>query len=246
MARERPTDEKPVVPGPVNEQILRDLRMRLMRGELAPGEVLTHRRLAEKLDVSPQPVRDALRQLVAERALEVVNGNRSVAVPRLNLARIHDLKTIREGVEGLAARLAAERWRPHELARIEAILAETADGGDMPEASRNQRFHFAIYAASQSEVLLPLISSLWLQFGPYLPRASQLTEGRIGAGDNYHREIVEALRKRDADAAEAAIVADIGQAMDLLLTHGLDDARSAGSGSQGSFQAPFLSTQRST
>jgi DNA-binding GntR family transcriptional regulator len=217
-------DEKTVTPGPVNERIMRDLRMRLMRGELAPGEILTHRKLAEQLDVSPQPVRDALRQLVAERALEVVNGNRSVAVPRLDRVKLFDLKTIRQGVEGLAARLAAERWKPHEMTQIEAILAETADGGDMPEASRNQRFHFAIYAASQSEVLIPLISSLWLQFGPYLPRAGQLTDGKIGAGDMYHREIVSALRARDADAAEAAIKADIGQAMDLLLNHGLGDA----------------------
>lgn len=212
-----------VVSGPANERIMRDLRMRLMRGELAPGEILTHRKLAEQLDVSPMPVRDALRQLVAERALEVANGNRSVAVPRLNRAKLHDLKTIREGVEGLAARLAAERWRPHELAQIEAILAETADGGGSPDASRNQRFHFAIYAASQSQVLLPLIGSLWLQFGPYLPRAGQLAGGKIGAGDRYHREIVAALRDRDPDAAEAAIIADIGQAMDLLLTHGLGD-----------------------
>lgn len=215
-------------PGPVNERIVRDLRTRLMRGELAPGEILTHRKLAEQLDVSPMPVRDALRQLVAERALEVANGNRSVAVPRLNHAKLHDLKTIREGVEGLAARLAAERWKPHELAQIEAILAETADGAGTPDASRNQRFHFAIYAASQSQVLLPLIGSLWLQFGPYLPRAGQLAGGKIGAGDKYHREIVEALRARDADAAETAIVADIGQAMDLLLTHGLGDTGSGG------------------
>ena len=77
-------------------------------------------------------------------------------------------------------------------------------------------------------MLLPLIGSLWLQFGPYLPRAGQLAGGKIGAGDKYHREIVEALRARDADAAEAAIVADIGQAMDLLLTHGLGDTGSGG------------------
>ena len=224
MGENRPMDDKGAQPGPVNERIMRDLRMRLMRGELAPGEVLTHRKLAEQLDVSPQPVRDALRQLVAERALEVANGNRSVAVPRLDRAKLHDLKTIREGVEGLAARLAAERWQPHEMARIEAILAETADGSGTPEASRNQRFHFAIYAASQSQVLLPLISSLWLQFGPYLPRAGQLAGGNIGTGDQYHREIVQALRNRDADAAEAAIVADIGRAMNLLLTQGLGDA----------------------
>lgn len=202
---------------PVNARITRTLRDQIMRGERAPGEIITIRRLAEQLDVSPMPVRDALRQLVAERALEIVNGNRSVAVRPLDIARLHDLRNIRENLEGLAARLAAERWLPHQLARIEAILAASEAGGDEPDLAKNMEFHFAIYAASQSAVLLPLIESLWLQFGPYLRRVREIAGDRLGTGDTYHREAVEALKRRDAECAQAAIVADISRAMTLLI-----------------------------
>lgn len=208
---------------PANIRIARELRLQLMRGEREPGEILTHRKLAEQLGVSPMPVRDALRQLLAERALVVANGNRSVAVPQLDLARLYDLKTVRENLEGTAARLAASRWRPHQLARIEAIL-EASETTGTPDLSRNLDFHFAIYEASQSEVLLPLIESLWLQFGPYLTRVKALAGDTMGTGDTYHRRVVEALRARDEEAAQRAIVADISGAMTLLFS---DDAVAA-------------------
>ncbi|SLN53540.1 GntR family transcriptional regulator [Roseisalinus antarcticus] len=210
-------DRRPAGPEPANLRIARELRLQLMRGERAPGEILTHRRLAEQLGVSPMPVRDALRQLLAERALVVANGNRSVAVPQLDSARLHDLKTIRENLEGTAARLAARRWQPHQLARIEAIL-ESSETTGRPDLGKNVDFHFAIYKASQSEVLLPLIESLWLQFGPYLSRVTAMAGASMGTGDTYHRQVVEALRTRDEDAAERAIIADISRAMTLLLS----------------------------
>jgi DNA-binding GntR family transcriptional regulator len=67
-------------------------------------------------------------------------------------------------------------------------------------------------------VLLPIIESLWLQFGPYLRVASERFDGREGRGTNFHVEIVQALERQDGKAARAALEEDIGRAFELVMT----------------------------
>ncbi len=192
------------------------LRHDIMCGRYAPGEVMTLRKLAVKFEMSPMPVRDALRQLVAERALVVVNGNRSVAVPDFDTQRLRDIRAVRQNLEGMAARLAAERRTEQQLGEIERAL-EMSETGSVPDLERNLEFHFAVYAASQSTVILPLIESLWLQFGAYLRRVIEMVGTSLGTGDQHHRDVFDAIRDRDGDAAGDAIVRDIARAMDMLL-----------------------------
>jgi DNA-binding GntR family transcriptional regulator len=85
-------------------------------------------------------------------------------------------------------------------------------------AEQNRAFHFAIYRRSGSAVLLPIIESLWLQFGPYLRLASERFDGREGRGTHFHREIVSALVEGDGKAARAALESDIGRSFDLVMT----------------------------
>ena len=67
-------------------------------------------------------------------------------------------------------------------------------------------------------MLLPIIESLWLQFGPYLRIASERFDGREGRGTNFHLDIVAALARGDGAAARAALESDIGRAFDLVMT----------------------------
>jgi DNA-binding GntR family transcriptional regulator len=85
-------------------------------------------------------------------------------------------------------------------------------------AEQNRAFHFAIYRQSGSTVLLPIIESLWLQFGPYLRVASERFDGREGRGTNFHVEILAALACGDGNAARAALESDIGRAFELVMT----------------------------
>jgi DNA-binding GntR family transcriptional regulator len=85
-------------------------------------------------------------------------------------------------------------------------------------AEQNRAFHFAIYRRSGSAVLLPIIESLWLQFGPYLRVASERFDGRDGRGTNFHVAIVAALAQGDGKAARNALESDIGRAFDLVMT----------------------------
>jgi len=196
------------------------LRAELMDGRHRPGDVLTLRSLAARFGVSPMPVREALRQLGAERAL-TVSPSGSVMVPELDPKRLADLKHVRLLLEGRAAELAASAITVRDLTVLRQTLHDRVSGHDqgaaLPDLAQNRIFHFLIYRASGSDVLLPLIESLWLQFGPYLRIVTQRVGTALGAGDQHHCEVVDALSARDPSAARQAMERDISRAMDILL-----------------------------
>lgn len=210
----------PVQRETVQGQIYLALRDKLMRGGFEPGRKLKVAELAEIFGASAMPVREALNRLIAERGLESL-PNRTVRVPALTNERLEDLKQARFAVEGLAAARAAARTTPALIARLRALIGAQSqtDEDHFSEASaeQNRAFHFAIYQQSGSAVLLPIIESLWLQFGPYLRVASETFDGRDGRGTNFHTALVEALERGDEDGARAALEADIGRAFDLVM-----------------------------
>ena len=204
----------------VQESVYAALRDRLMRGGFEPGQKLKIGELAAAFGTSAMPVREALNRLAAERAIESM-PNRSVRVPALSKAALQDLMETRFAVEGLAVARAALNMSAETLARLRELIdaqSET-DAEHVSEASaeQNRAFHFTIYRESGSTVLLPIIESLWLQFGPYLRVASERFDGREGRGTNFHVENVEALARRDGGAARAALESDIGRAFELVM-----------------------------
>src|SRR5690349_10332353 len=180
----------------VQDRVYSVLRDRLMRGGFEPGQKLKIAELATALGTSAMPVREALNRLAAERAIESM-PNRSVRVPSLSRESWRDLMEARFAVEGLAVSRAAIHMDEATLLVLRQLI--TAQNGTDAEhvseasAEQNRAFHFAIYRRSGSAVLLPIIESLWLQFGPYLRVASERFDGREGRGTNFHVEIVEAL-----------------------------------------------------
>lgn len=204
----------------VQERVYGVLRDRLMRGGFEPGQKLKIAELASALGTSAMPVREALNRLAAERAIESL-PNRSVRVPSLSKDALHDLMETRFAVEGLAVARAAANMTPETLALLRELIAAQSetDSEHISEASaqQNRAFHFTIYKQSGSTVLLPIIESLWLQFGPYLRVASERFDGREGRGTNFHVEIVSALEHGDGNAAQAALESDIGRSFELVM-----------------------------
>jgi DNA-binding GntR family transcriptional regulator len=205
----------------VQERVYGVLRDQLMRGGFEPGQKLKIAELADALGTSAMPVREALNRLAAERAVEAL-PNRSMRVPALSKDALHDLMETRFAVEGLAVDRAATNMDAATLARLrELIVAQSqTDAEHISEASaqQNRAFHFTLYRRSGSTVLLPIIESLWLQFGPYLRVASERFDGREGRGTNFHVEMVEALARADGKAARAALESDIGRAFELVMS----------------------------
>ena len=204
----------------VQERVYSVLRDRLMRGGFEPGQKLKIAELAQALGTSAMPVREALNRLAAERAIESM-PNRSVRVPSLSRESLRDLMEVRFAVEGLAVLRAATNMDEATLGVLRDLIAtqteKDAEHVSEESAEQNRAFHFTIYRRSGSAVLLPIIESLWLQFGPYLRVASERFDGREGRGMNFHVEIVEALSRGDGETARKALESDIGRAFDLIL-----------------------------
>jgi DNA-binding GntR family transcriptional regulator len=206
----------------VNERVYAAIREGLVGGRFVPGKSVTLRGLAAELDVSPMPVRAAVTRLVAEGAL-AITPTRRVSVPRMSRARFEELMRVRVLLEGEAAERAlpaidgerARRIRAHDDA-LEACLAAGDVGGYM---AANHAFHFAIYAAEPSIVLVPLIETLWLQFGPFM-RNVYAGLDMSGVIDQHERAL-EAIARKDARALRAAIEADIADGMSIIGRTGL-------------------------
>jgi len=193
------------------------LRDAFTRGAFAPGDVVSLRTLADQLGVSMTPVREAVRRLVAEGAL-VDTPSRTLMVPAFDARRAADLMAARLALEHLVLDRAMDRIDAAGIDALEAILNRAKDGpGQTPDLVANHAFHFALYRQSGSEVLLPLIEGLWLQYGAYLnliinrPAAGQIAEHA------HHHEIVAALRAGDRAAAHRALEADVSRSFKFLI-----------------------------
>ncbi len=206
----------PVERDTMQERVYGELRRALMRGHFAPGAVLVVRLLADQFGTSQMPVRDALARLVAEQAVEVT-PSRSLVVPVLSAERCREVQEIRVNLEGRAAELAAahvaeadiEELRVHDLAMRRAVNARDAEG----YVVANWSFHFALYAVSRRPVMLRIIESLWLQIGPSLRgcideifRAAEVSPVLTV---DHHRDMLEALGRRDAAALRDAVAGDL-------------------------------------
>lgn len=207
---------KPIDSTTLHERAYRQLKAALMTGMFRPGEPVTLRGLAEAFGTSVMPIRDAVRRLVSERALEMPSS-RSVRVPLLSLRDFDNLVHLRVLLEGEAAALAASAVSSSEVAKIEQLHLEVAKHFSMGQISKfivaNQQLHFAIYAASKNPLLLSIIEILWLQGGPYLTLVIEHfsdEHARSATVDfSEHQRIVEALKKGDSERARKAIQGDI-------------------------------------
>jgi DNA-binding GntR family transcriptional regulator len=210
---DRTTRKKAAAPrrrGAVRDHVLAELRRGLMVGAFVPGQVMSLRKLATRFQTSPMPVREALTELFAANALEEL-PNRSVRVPLMSPGRLKELFRVREHLEGLAAKDACRKCTPALIDALErinrklrqAIAARTIEAA----LAANQEFHFTLYRAAESEVLMPLIESLWLQSGPTM-YFSLLAPGAPWDA-SAHAEILRALRAGDAAAVHRALSQDI-------------------------------------
>jgi len=209
---------------PLHNQVYERVRDAIMAGRFLPGQTLSMQAIAEALGTSTMPVREALRRLASEGAVDI-RPKRAVRIPDASRGPLREVGELRIAIEGLAADKAARQIEAREIAHLEDInrAADNALDGDrlLDYLALNQRFHFALYRAARMDVGLGIIEGLWLRMGPvqglYTPEAIEI-------GTTKHREIIEALRAGDPEAARSALVADIRIGLDLLLERVPPDA----------------------
>ncbi|SFT88226.1 transcriptional regulator, GntR family [Pseudovibrio denitrificans] len=202
---------------PVHEQVYRQLRERILFGGFLPGKAVTLRGLADELGVSAMPVREAVRRLIAENALEL-HGNRRVSIPDVSQEIVDEIWSARRLLEVELASKALLHLGDDDIKALQDIddqIDLALETGDVEGYMRgNYEFHFYLYSKSRSEVLIKLVKNLWVQFGPFM----RLVYGRSGTAnlEDQHKQALEALKARDQKALQTALEEDIAQGMGFI------------------------------
>jgi DNA-binding GntR family transcriptional regulator len=160
----------PATPLKIGEQhpqlfaVVRDkLRERILSGEFTPGDRLVEGRLSDEMGVSRIPVREALRALAAE-GLVTIEPRRGASVSVLSDAVAHDMIEVRATLEGLNAKLAAQRRDQGTVVRLQAFLDEGSTAARTDSLERflalNSEFHEMLATIAGNVVLTDLMRSL--------------------------------------------------------------------------------------
>ena len=188
----------------LEEMVFSRLEEEILSGELTRGTALGEIALSKRLGVSRTPVRGALHRLAEEGLVEIL-PNRGATVIGINIDDLVDIYNIRERLEGLASALAAKRATVDEISRLtEAVeLAEFYISKNDAEHIKelDTVFHSIIYAASGSRFLSRTLSELHRKIKSYRKRSLSVP-GRLERSADEHREILEAIRRGDAEEAD--------------------------------------------
>jgi len=202
--------------------VARVLQEAIVSGELAPGTRLGEVALARSLGVSRTPIREALLILRSERLIDMP-PNRPAVVRSFTADDLHEMHSVRAVLEGYAARAAAERLTDEALVRLTETTARygrlVGEDESLPRlVEENLIFHETIVEAAASELLASMIRQVTVVPIIFRSYMTYSRENRDTAW-RHHRQILEALRRRDADAAEITMKAHVIWARDVARAH---------------------------
>lgn len=226
---------KPIAITSLAEEAFGKLVQAITSGEFEPGQKLSESELARRLGISRGPLREALGRL--EGRLVMRTPRLGVSVIDFNREDLEQLFLVREALEGMAARLAAERMTASELGHLQDLLQhhasqpELASGSAYYQRSSDEDYHFTIVRAARCERLEQmLLDELYYQLRIQRLRSST-RPGRAQQALGEHREVLEALASRNPDAAEGTMRHHIRNArlsaLSVLDQEGNDSAQPA-------------------
>lgn len=188
----------------LREIVSDEIRAMILSGELAAGERLYEDRLAERLGVSRNPVREALRELESTGLVEVI-ARRGAYVTNFEPERARQILELRQVLEAYAAELAARNRTDDDLKEMRHCLEQgraAAAADDLVTAATYHReFHKLIERASQNEYLEPTVGPLRHQTELVFSRLAN-TRGVLSWDE--HDRLLDAIERHDAEEARAA------------------------------------------
>ncbi|RAI43018.1 transcriptional regulator [Rhodoplanes roseus] len=198
---------------PLGEAVFRALCGALRDGAYRPGDRIVEDEVAQKLEVSRTPVREALGRLLAKGLIEHAGG-RGMVVRRPDAAEVLELYAMREILEGAAARLAAIQATPPEVDTLRDLADGFAGAADDPRALArlNRLLHEAIVRAARNRFLDAALREMQDAIALLGPTTFNVG-GRPTTAVAEHAAIVGAIAARDADTAEQAARAHIREAL---------------------------------
>lgn len=227
---------RPATRRKLSEEILGQFRGLLRQGRLGPGDRLPpERELARIFGVSRNSVREAMRALEEQGVLVSRRGDGTYVTDpeaaafepplagavRAQRRRLSDIFAFRRAVEPEVAALAAQHASEGDLSRLEAVLAEQEDclGRELDESDLDAEFHRILARACRNGVFLSVLTGVQDVLAETRTQALRDPSRRKGSLES-HRRILEALRRRDSQAARKAMAAHLASVEKGLLGAG--------------------------
>ncbi|WP_110657460.1 GntR family transcriptional regulator [Salinicola halimionae] len=203
----------------LHDRIVERLHVLITEGELKPGERINERELADRLEVSRTPLREALRVLAAEK-LVTISPNYGATVTRMTHQEISDTFELMSALERFSGELACQRMTEDELADVrdthETMLSHW-QRQDLPAYYRaNQRIHDLINRAARNEALRQTYLSLNRRLHP-LRLSSNRSEGKWRKAVEEHRDMLNALEARNGPELGALMERHLLEKRDAVL-----------------------------
>jgi DNA-binding GntR family transcriptional regulator len=197
------------------DRVYQLLKKTILEGKIPLGARLIEKDLAQRLNVSRSPLREAIQRLQFEGLVRTVPRKGSYVI-EFSEKELLDVFQVREHLEGLAAQLAADRMTPVQLDAIEQVLLQAQavlgdDHASYPQASERD-FHEAILDASRNDRLADMMRTLRWQF-QLLRRRSGASHRRAHIALQEHFAILEALRAGDGELARQRMCEHIQNSM---------------------------------
>jgi DNA-binding GntR family transcriptional regulator len=198
-------------PGVSKETVYDRVRSAILEGELTPGAIMSQVALAEELEISRTPLREALRMLQSEGLIEA-EPNRRVRVTPISPDDLEDLCIIRVTLEAEALRLSLPRMTADDLARLEGAMAEMAHYADARDyrgwGAPHRRFH-RLLTAHAGQRLNALLDQLFDHSERY--RRMHIGHGPSAWATAGHRAILDACKQGDRVGASSRLASHLAR-----------------------------------
>lgn len=207
-------------------RVFHRLRDDILNGKYKENDELREVAIGEELGVSRTPVREAFRQLELEGLIQIV-PNKGAYVTGITRKDVQDIYMIRSLLEGLCARWATDNITEEQMAEMEENIFLSkfhAEKGHYDQlAELDNRFHEILYEACNSKMLEHQLRD----FHQYVLRVRKKTLSNVNRGrksNEEHEQIMEAIKAKDGDKAEALANAHMINAYNNMVKNGLNEA----------------------
>ncbi len=203
----------------LEEKVYLSLEEQIISQKLRPGEAVTEMKLSRELGVSRTPVREALQRLDREGLIKLI-PNKGAVVLGISEQDLIDIYKIRMRLEGLAARIAAEKKDVEFCRQLGDNIDLTGfymSKGDIEKVKDlDSEFHDIIYRCCESRMLGKTLSELHRYIASYR-KLSLAASGRIDRSLAEHKEIYDAIASGNTDAADELMSKHVERALENLL-----------------------------
>ena len=203
----------------LHEATFQKLRSLLVEGKIAPGSKLNERELAESLNVSRTPIREAIRRLAADGLVELIANRGAIAIQLTRDDIIHTFDVI-ANLEGYSGELAAQNISDHALTELEALQYEMMASYARRDLSSYYRLNLKIHNAINQAANNPVLGQLFTQVNARI-EALRFRSNQDGIkwekAVGEHQEMLDALKARDSAHMRKVMIQHVMNKRDVVI-----------------------------